>query len=334
MKRAQRANPRRIKDDFDGAWKNMLTEKRCFAFVAFFLPDIHPHIDWSRPAVFLEQELRAITRKTKRGHRSVDRLVKVWLLDGTERWLLIHIEIQTQQDPLLAYRMFQYYFRALDLFDGRPILGLAILADEMADWRPDGYTNLLWDTGVQYRFRAVKLKDYEDRIEELERSDNPFARFVLAHLKTLETQGRYETRLEWKLRIIQGLYNMDVSETEIGQLSHDFDWLLALPETLSRRYYGEMTRFEEEKEMAHLSTAERIGRKEGRKEGRAEGMRELLLLQGSKRFGAPDDQTKAALEQITAVKTLQLLAARLLDVESWQELLPTSQNQTSSRPTD
>jgi hypothetical protein len=333
MQRAQRANPRSIKDDFDGAWKNMLTEARCSHFVALFLPDIHPHIDWSRPPVFLEQELRAITRKTKRGHRSVDRLVKVWLLDGTERWLLIHIEIQTQQDPLLAYRMFQYYFRALDLFEAQPILGLAILADETADWRPDHYTNLLWETGVEYRFRAVKLKDYEDRLDQLEHSANPFARFVLAHLKTLETQGQYETRLEWKLRIIKGLYSMALSETEIGQLSHDFDWLLALPETLSRRYYREITRFEEDKEMAHQSTAERIGRKEGRKEGRAEGrvegrvegrmegMRELLLLQGSMRFGAPDDQTKAALEQITMLETLQQLAARLLVVESWQELL-------------
>ncbi len=52
---------------------------------------------------------------------------------------------------------------------------------------------------------------------------------------------------------------------------HDFDWLLALPEALASRYHNEMTQFEEERTMPHLSTAERIGRKIGIKEGRVEG---------------------------------------------------------------
>jgi len=43
-----------IHDDFDGAWKNMLTEQRFADFVAFFLPDIHEQIDWTRRVVFLE----------------------------------------------------------------------------------------------------------------------------------------------------------------------------------------------------------------------------------------------------------------------------------------
>ena len=57
----------------------------------------------------------------------------------------------------------------------------------------------------------------------MEQSRNPFARFVLAHLKTVATRSDYESRLAWKLRIIQGLYDMGVSEAEIGQLYHDFD---------------------------------------------------------------------------------------------------------------
>ena len=78
------ARTRRVQDDFDGAWKNMLSERRFASFISFFLPEAYPLIDWSRPVEFLEQELRAITRKSKRGHRAVDRLVKVWLNDGTE----------------------------------------------------------------------------------------------------------------------------------------------------------------------------------------------------------------------------------------------------------
>ena len=76
---------RRIPDDFDGAWKNMLREQRFASFVMFFMSDIYGTIDWDRPVEFLEQELRAITRRTKRGHRSVDRLVKVSLNSGAEK---------------------------------------------------------------------------------------------------------------------------------------------------------------------------------------------------------------------------------------------------------
>jgi len=103
---------------------------------------------------------------------------------------------------------------------------------------------------------VVKLLEYANRQAELEQSRNPFARFVLAHLMTVATRGDYENRLEWKVRIIQGLYDMGESEAEIGQLYHDFDWLLALPESWEVRYHKTMVEFEEERDMPHLTTAE------------------------------------------------------------------------------
>jgi len=42
----------------------------------------------------------------------------------------------------------------------------------------------------------VKLLDY--KLEELEKSDNPFAMVVRVHLKGLETQKSPQQRLEWK----------------------------------------------------------------------------------------------------------------------------------------
>ena len=46
---------KRVTDDFDGAWKNMLTERRFSAFVAFFMPDVFDEVDWTRKVEFLEQ---------------------------------------------------------------------------------------------------------------------------------------------------------------------------------------------------------------------------------------------------------------------------------------
>jgi hypothetical protein len=56
-------------------------------------------------------------------------------------------------------------------------------------------------------------------------------------------------------------------------------------------------------------------------EGRVEEARAILLRQGTKRFGPPAPQARAALEAITAIDRLELLSERLLDVESWDELL-------------
>ncbi len=56
-------------------------------------------------------------------------------------------------------------------------------------------------------------------------------------------------------------------------------------------------------------------------EGRAAEARAILLRIGGKRFGPPSAQTRAALDAITTVERLELLTERLLDVESWDELL-------------
>jgi hypothetical protein len=338
MARARRIT-QRVQDDFDGVWKNMLSEQRFAAFIAFFMPDVYEQIDWTRDAVFLEQELRAITRKSKRGQRSVDRLAKVWLKDGTESWVLVHVEIQSQEDAAFPLRMFQYRYRALDLFGERPITCVAVLGDTNAAWKPHRYSNSFWGTAIGFEFPAVKLLDFADRLDALEQSTNPFARFVLAHLKTLETQGDYETRLQWKLRIIQGLYDMGVPEAEIGQLYHDFDWLLALPAPVAHRYHTTMTQFEEERAMPHLSTAERIGREIGRKEGREVGREEgreegqrfgalreaqsLLLLLGGKRLGKPSDAVRGTILTIADRDRIERLFERVLDVETWTDLLHT-----------
>ena len=78
------------------------------------------------------------------GKRRVDRLVQVWLPDGLETWLLIHIEVQSQREPGFAKRMFVYYYRIVDRYD-REVVSLAVLADAQRGWRPDTYQ---WSRGV------------------------------------------------------------------------------------------------------------------------------------------------------------------------------------------
>ena len=81
--------------------------------------------------------------------------------------------------------------------------------------------------------------------------------------------------------------------------------------------------------MAILEEGMEKGREEGRGEGREEGMekgrieeaRNFILRLGTKRFGpiTPDAQT--ALEALNDISRLEALGDRLLEVETWAELL-------------
>ena len=74
------------------------------------------------------------------------------------------------------------------------------------------------------------------------------------------------------------------------------------------------------RDMKESSTYQAI-LEEGRNEGSAAEARRLLLLQGTERFGDPDESTRLALERINSVELLERLSIRLLKVSSWEELL-------------
>ena len=63
------------------------------------------------------------------------------------------------------------------------------------------------------------------------------------------------------------------------------------------------------------------GRAKGVAEGQAKEARRLLLHLGRQRFGEPSQQIVAAVSEVNDVDRLERLTDRLLQVNSWQELL-------------
>ena len=61
----------------------------------------------------------------------------------------------------------------------------------------------------------------------------------------------------------------------------------------------------------------------GRAEGTLAGERNVLLIQGRKRFGAPPPDREAALAAITDRARLERMAERIFDATSWDDLLAT-----------
>jgi hypothetical protein len=257
-----------VRADYDGAWKEGV-EQYFEAFLAFFFPEIQAEIDWERGYEFLDQELQQLMRESEIGKQFVDKLIKVWLKDGKETWLLIHLEIQSQVDTNFTKRMFSYHYRIFDRYN-QEVVSLAILGDNQANWRPQEYSYGRWGCRLSLQFPIVKLLDYESRWSELEQSDSPFAVLVMAHLRTQATTQDLAGRLQWKLSLIKRMYEVGYSRDKILQIFRLLDRLMTLPPDLDLNFKAEFERFEAEQKMTYMTSIERIGRAQTLQESIAE----------------------------------------------------------------
>jgi hypothetical protein len=217
-----------------------------------------------------------VVRDAELGKRLADKLVKVWKLSGEETWVLVHIEIQSQEEGKFGERMFVYYYRLRDKYD-LPIASLAILGDERETWRPQPFKNELWGCEVSFRFPMVKLLDYMPRWAELEASQNPFAIVVMAHLKTKETRNDAIERKEWKFKLTKGLYERGYERIDILNLFRFIDWILELPEDLKRSFRDELEAYERENQMPYVTSIERMGIEQGIEQGEDRATQKIAL---------------------------------------------------------
>ena len=285
--------------------------------MSFFFPHIHAEIDWSRGYEFLDQELSQVVRDAEIGKRLADKLVKVWTRSGDETWVLLNIEIQSQEESNFSQRIFTYHYRLRDRYNV-PIVNLVILGDERATWRPGAFESAKWGCEVDFRFPIVKLLDYEAHWADLEASPNPFAIVVMAHLKTKETRKDFPARREWKFRLTRMLYERDYSRQDILTLYRFIDWILELPDDLKQGFRDDLKRYEEEKQMPYVTSIERMGIADGLAQG-LERQRSMLIRQLTRKIGLLPEETIA---QIAKLSTDQLddLAEALLDFTCLDDL--------------
>jgi hypothetical protein len=284
--------------DYDSPWKEAL-DRYFRPFLALFFPPVHADIDWSRPYELLDKELQGVTRDAELGRRYADMLVKVWLRDGSESWLLIHVEIQGRYEADFAKRIYVYNHRVFDKYD-REVVSLVVLADDDPRWRPRGFHTARWGCKVGIDFEPVKLLDYAGREAELEASDNPFAKMLLAHLKTMETRGSPEDRRVWKVRLIRNLYECGLSANDVRELFRLIDWMMDLPPALDGLFWEEAEKAAKEKHVPFIDIAERKYTEKGLREGLHRAARMGLKLKFP-------EQWEQLFEEVRRVEDVALL---------------------------
>ena len=303
--------------DYDNPWKEALS-LYFQPFMAFFFPEIHANINWSRGYEFLDKEFQQVVRDAEIGRREADKLVKVWRGDGVEVWVLIHIEIQSQAKADFAERMYVYNNRIFELYR-RSVVSLAVLADDQDSWRPDRYSYELWGCRVELRFPTVKLLDYQGRRNILEQETNPFAVIVAAHLTTQQTNQDPSGRYQGKLRIAKSLYQRGYSRQDILELFRLIDWMMSLPESIESEFKQEIRRFEEDLQMPYVTSIERLARQEGMSEGVLQQRREDVLEVLEVRFSDLPSDLVDSINQIEDLELLKTLHRQAITIGSLAE---------------
>jgi hypothetical protein len=224
------------------------------------------------------------------------------------------VEIQSQAQAVFAERMYVYNNRIFDRYRRR-VVSLAILADERPSWRPTEYTYEIWGCRVLLRFPTVKLLDYRTQRESLERSNNPFAVMVAAHLEAQQTRKQPQQRYRAKLALVKSLYRRGYSREDILELFRLIDWMMSLPASVQREFNQEIARFEEEQQMPYVTSVERLARQEGQQETSRENTIEALQL----RFGEVPEDFLQAIARIDDLSRLKILHRQAIVSNSLEE---------------
>ena len=265
------SEPNRYWHYFDEAWKQVI-ERFFPGFLHFFIPDLYEDVDFSRRFEFLDKEMEQLSQRSQKGAKYVDKLVKVFLKDGSEEWILVHIEVEADAKEGFSQRMFRYFYRIFDRY-GRQVVSIAILTGEASETVDGKYERTAYGSGVDFRYLVSRLMDYQR--EELEKDNNPFALVVFASQERERLQrGGDGFNAKWYL--IRKLYERGYSREEVVGLFEFIDWVIQLNDEEENRLWEEIGTLEEVKQMPYITSVERIGLRKGREEGLQQGLQPLL----------------------------------------------------------
>jgi hypothetical protein len=323
-----------MRTDYDSPWKTILTLyfRDC---LAFYFPQAEQGIDWRTPPIFLDKELEKLLADDQGGAMRVDKLAQVKLLDGTESWVLLHLEIQTQRQREFTERLYRYNSRLYGTHR-TPVATFAILCDASPTWRPTSFAYELLGFQLRLDFPVAKLLDYKSQASQLTELVNPFALVTLAHLEALATKPDDPARKNAKFRLIRLLLERGYQRQEIYALFRFIDWVLWLDPDLEKEFEADVALLEKERNVEYISSMERRaidrglerglaqglerGLEQGLVQGKMLGQRQLLLQMMQLKFGELPPEMLAYVASLEDEGALTLLGQRLLTAVSLEDM--------------
>jgi hypothetical protein len=207
-------------------------DRRVFEdFLWFFLPELAEQVDFSVPHEFLEQELKAAV--TDKNTKSADKLVKVKLKNGEEKWIFVHIEFENSAKKNIGERMYGYHSRIREKF-GKEITAIVVFTGRHIPKNSTYYKHEVFGTAIFYKFTSYAIVKQDE--EALKANQNPFAIVVLANLCVLWTYKNDQKRLELKEQIYDIARQRGYPDDKTHRLILFLTELVKLPLELAEKF--------------------------------------------------------------------------------------------------
>jgi hypothetical protein len=299
---------------FDEAWKQII-ERFFPQFMRFFVPELHEAIDFQQPVTFLDKEMEQLGQQALTGAKVVDKLAQVFLKEGGEKWILVHIEVQGDEDKDFSLRMFRYFYRIFDRY-GKEIVSIAVLTERASGPADGRYERKVFGSGVEFHYLPFNLMDYER--DQLEADENPMALVVLAAQERERLRQRGD-RFNAKWYLMRRLYERGYNREEITSLFKFIDWVIRLSTDEEIRLRDAVKALEEVNKMPYVTSVERIGMEKGLQQGAQLEGQQMILDALDERFGELPESVSDAIHQIQDQAQLRLLLRQAIRSASLAE---------------
>ncbi len=269
-------------------------------------------LDWLRLLDLPIGEVEIIDADLSTIQAEADKLIRV----NAEQPYIAHIEMQASYKPDMAERFMVYNILA-GYRTGLPVHTCVFLL------RPEADGTVMRQPIVKRVAGREPYQRFQFQVERL--WEEPVERYLEGGLGAAPLAPLCARRVSELPQIVHRM------EERIRAESDDAATLLSAAYVLmGLRYKEEITdRFlrgvrdmeESATYQAILRKGEAKGKIEGEARGKLEGELSALLILGGKRLGKPRAKTLKTLHAITSAEAMERLVGRLLEVETWSELL-------------
>lgn len=192
---------------YDAMWKEFVM-RFWREILRDFIPDFYAVADLTREAESLDKELHEILadetgqENRKSSKRYVDCLLKIYLKDGGEEWVLLHIEIQGRGGEAISLRMFRYLCLLFLKYKRHPVAMAILTAKRPAkEGDPGIYRADVFGTKTEYRYHTIRAYEYDD--DELLYSDSPVKLFIYAVKIAAKFRKSDNQKYEYMRKIVE-----------------------------------------------------------------------------------------------------------------------------------
>ena len=222
------------RSEADLLWKDLTAEFYLEFVLFFFGKEMYDLIDISVPPDFLEQEFNETFLGNEPNKKAADKIMRFRLLNGTSKFIILHIEYQGKAEKDFKMRMFLYFVYIVVKYKTLDISSLVIYTGASVPKSPDRFKMENFGTEFLLKFNTYIVKKQDEN--ELLESDNPFALAVLASLYLIKAGREHVKKLEYKKKLIEIAISKNYNKQKFYRLFNFVQHLITLPKVFELEF--------------------------------------------------------------------------------------------------